>query len=51
MIRLEIALETVLCFVSCGRDVAKSATDLRKAFKQCENPYRRGVVSVEQFQV
>ncbi|CAM9797852.1 unnamed protein product [Ectocarpus sp. 13 AM-2016] len=32
------------------KDVAKSATDLRKAFKQCENPYRRGVVSVEQFQ-
>ncbi|CBJ27696.1 conserved unknown protein [Ectocarpus siliculosus] len=32
------------------KDVAKSATNLRKAFKQCENPYRRGVVSVEQFQ-
>ncbi|CAB1105480.1 unnamed protein product [Ectocarpus sp. CCAP 1310/34] len=33
-----------------GEDVAKSATELRKAFKQCENPYRRGVVGVEQFQ-
>eukprot|EP00752_Nemacystus_decipiens_P018608 g16683.t1 len=32
------------------KDVARSAKELRKAFKQCENPYRRGVVSVKQFQ-
>eukprot|EP00903_Cladosiphon_okamuranus_P005765 g5716.t1 len=25
------------------RDVTRSAKELRKAFKQCENPYRRGV--------
>lgn len=31
--------------------MTKSAKELRKAFKQCENPYRRGVVSVKQFQV
>lgn len=40
---------TPMC--ACLRDVARSAKALRKAFKQCENPYRRGVVSAKQFQV
>ncbi len=40
-----------LCRLTCDRDVSRSAKELKKAFKQCESPYRRGVVSVEQFQV
>ena len=34
-----------------GRDVMSNVTKLRTAFKKCENPLRRGVVSVTQFQV
>lgn len=34
-----------------ARDVVREMKGLKKAFKKCENPYRRGVVSVAQFQV
>eukprot|EP00904_Undaria_pinnatifida_P010728 jgi/Undpi1/6786/HiC_scaffold_21.g09263.m1 len=32
------------------KDVTKSAKALLKGFKQCENPYRRGVISAKHFQ-
>lgn len=47
-------VDSVVCkyrFAQRNRDVVPFMNELRRAFKQCENPYRRGVVSVSQFQV